>query len=516
MTTTKRLLSIATAILLICSMVFSLCACGKKEKDVKTLQQENVKETLSELKTALNELGNQETEIPAFTGEGTFGIELGDFILEILENNTDMDFEWLNDLEFSAEIAYNDMLAHCIITFMLGKDELVTADVYMDIENGEFCVSLGDYSNDYYGIETDMPEMDVELITSQYTDIIEKLDVDTLFSLIEKYAAVVFELYADSEKYDATLEANGVSQDCIAYEVALTEDDIIAFAENLLETIIDDEDLADYFLYLAEEIGDLSDDEAEEAYDEFIEELENALDSVEDIDFGSSRKPVLTHISYVYKNEIIGNEITVNVEDQKINVFAATATDGADTGVEVVIATKGAVGLDVIEIYGEYSEVKGLRNGEYEISILGNEALFVSIENLDAKKLEEGFLNGTITVTLGEDFIAMLNSLDIIDPDFTAIIEEFDELSLEITAACDKETNDVAVSIADGKDVILSVFYTVTAKEEETSIKFPSSSKITTDVMEWITEENLEDFIENLEDTDLPEEILDLLKLAMG
>lgn len=508
---TKKILTTAVSLLLICVMIFSLSACGK-EKPAHEIYKDNIDEFVKDAKSRLSDVTDSSTNSIAMQGELTLAVELGDILLDMLEDETDMDLSWINDVELSSKFKFSNMISYVKATIAHSNKTLFSPEMYADMENGEMLLSFGEYSDGYFSVpvEDGFSESYIGAVTSGTpANLMGNLFTDEFFDLVGKYLYMVADLYKDVEGYEETLEANGVSEECTAYELKLYEDDIIEFAEKVINTVIEDEDFKSVYIDLAKMMGEMDAEEARDNYHDFIEELESIRDSIDDMSLDLGSGAVFAHTTYVKDDEIIGSEIKVNTGSEKIVASFAKATDKKKTGVELSVGTKGQFGMDYLDVSGEYTESKNKMNGSFKVSVLGNEVLSVTVTDVDTKKLEDNYLKGTITLEAGDDLETMLSSFGIYG-EFSDIVKIIEDYKIKITSDMSENKADINVSVLEGSKLFCSVHYTLSTDDDKVKIDYPNSN-ITDDAYEWVSEENWNDLIDTVEDSELPNDIKEII-----
>ncbi|MBP3352366.1 MAG: zinc ribbon domain-containing protein [Lachnospiraceae bacterium] len=437
-------------------------------------------------------------------------VELGEDAAEMLAAAVGSDDEKaFAKMAFDLFMSYKGDVLSAEASATLGKTELISADGVLDLKKGQAFGRIEELSSKYIGVSfEDYADMISEGI-KQGDEFIELLPKKkTVESLVNRYMTIVIDnLDNVSEKKD-TISVGDIEQKCTAIRVRIKEKDINKIAIAVLEEAKDDKELigliSDFAAAGAAVYGEEMD--AKDIEDEFKESIEAALDEMKEAedsedDEDSEDEEELIMIVYVNgKGEVIGRELKIN--DETVLVY-----EMPEKGSKFALKAAIIDGEDEVIFEGEGKKSSSSLSGEFALKVKedGEKAvkfIEVDVDKFDTKKIKEGFLNGTFTFKLSDEFlkeadVAMAGAI-LGDYNIKCVFKSSKNNSYVEIALMDKDEMFAAIKmdakVGSGKSASLPKGILV--EDEE-------------DIIEWVQTINFEKFVKNLEKAGLPIEIVE-------
>lgn len=473
-----------------------------------------------------------------------------------------LDLSWLNDTRFNMSSTTKDKLSSEKLGLYYKGGSLIEFESIIDQENGFSYISIPQL----YEQSLKAP-IDEEMIDSTMLrlDVFEDvLDMEKVETIINRYMDIVLSSVDNVEENQGTLQVGDVSENCTTLTVTLTGKDVCDIVKMILETASNDAELknlyeksmgldsadgtgSDYYRYedvIADKIADFDESLTEATEEELaatflivteyidsgcnlmginvevviedslIEDPEEVY-STSNFFFGTVKKDDKTHAT-VYAETIWSDGETY--KDFEIN----TMIEETDTAYKAFFELSeydelvGTVEVDLVKenntVSGsvKFAEEEGsfvlninltenedVISGTFEVVVDNKSMIFINIKDLNTKKLEEGTLNGTISLAPSDGFVDMLKEA-FKDSDISS--DTFSEFSLSFKF----ENDNVTIGLLKGSDEFVSLTISVNTTEDA-DIQVPSNT--TEDMEAWANSMNVEAFLENIENTDLPEDI---------
>ncbi|MEE0061251.1 MAG: nucleoporin, partial [Acutalibacteraceae bacterium] len=448
------------------------------------------------------------------TDEGISMIE------DLAGDELDIDLEWLKDIKLSLESNVDvnqDVKANMKIA---GKD-IASLAMVNDIENEMMYIAIPELSEKYLGIE--IPAEDV----SKFMETANKLEKvlpseKELNKLLKKYLKVAFDSISDAEQSKGTLEAGDLSKKCTTVEIQIDDRLLLEMANNILEEAKNDKELkkivTDFVALMAETDEIYEDIDVEEIFSDDIEiEQEDILEKLDDLD--GDGEVYATLVDYIDgSHEIIGRALLVN--DEEVVKYAMITKGGKfafelNADEQVVITGSGKknsktiTGDFVVTYFNEYVDEE-------------QEVLTFSLDKFNTKKMENGELEGTVTVGLGsliESIIVGNGSSS--DSAAAGKFAKLLDLSLSMTFDSGSKGGTTSFALLSESEKLASVTAT-TAIKNPSKISAPDSAKVvevTEDdpeaVTDYIDTVDISKIVNNLAAAGVPDEIIDAVELAV-
>lgn len=515
----KQLLKMCIASLLLVTMLTSVCACATlapPQKNLKSAYKTSVDQAVEKLDVFYDKQDAYDLENISI--DCNLDVELSSSLLNLLNSTTDQDWSWINDVDIQlSEISKDKKIA--VDAALKFKDkQLIAVNTVADIASGNYFLAVPLLTSKYLDIDTkEMMDLDVSWMSQDMNPFKILPEQQVLEKLIYKYFDIVMERIDDVEKSEATLTANNVSEKCSSYDVTLTQLDIVNIVLDVVTAAKEDKDIKNIIYSAVEYINEVgtalesgySPESPVEIYAEFVEGcndfIEDTNESISDGDIEDV--PAMEIQNYVNsKNEIIGIDVYLISDSESIHIFAGKADDGENIGTELFFDNYN--GQKLFELLGTSEENKDLLSGTYEFIAEDESLLFIDIEDLNTKLLDQGYLNGSIILSPSSDLIDMVE--DEMDADAAAAGLALSSISLKLDFEQENDNNfKLAMHIMSGRNAYASVTLD-TAIAKGKSISLPKDS--TEDTEEWVADFDFNALLDVVNESELPDFIVELVE----
>lgn len=329
----------------------------------------------------------------------TVKVEISDDALKELEELSDeyLDIDNLSSIKnvsLSASSNMKDNIGSANYALSLGKTQIVSTDITMDFKKDNLYVQIPEVMEKALCIEDFSELSGIEY--SGYDDYMELLEMfDKVYESapdkaeVEKlaydYMCTAINCIDKVEKESTTLEAEDVSQKCTELKATIDEKTLNAMFKAILSKMKDDKKLEKIITDMATLDENL---DASEVYDDFIDELKDTLDDIEDAELGSGKLILSVYVDG--KGDVIGRELKTKGSDEDLKIVYMMPKKGAKFGYELSIENRYAEAA--LKGSGKISGDK--LTGEFDLKAAGNKLLSVNVSNFDQKKFKKGFLEG--------------------------------------------------------------------------------------------------------------------------
>ena len=451
----------------------------------------------------------------------SIGVDLSDDLLSLLRSYTAYDLSWLND----ANISFSENIKNDIITMVLelayDKTELVNAELFFDIASGDAFVGIP-VLNDVFIKSQALTDDEIAVFKAMSSIDLKSFlpDEKALTSLIKKVYDQAMESIGDVSYEKTELSVNGVKQNCVEYKVNLTLKDVMEIAVDVLEMLEDDNDFKTIVCDFVDAYNGLADkmgvDEifytASEVYDETVDSIEVAIDSIKEIlnsedDEDELDEKVLTWTSYVTNDlDVIGTKIKLYVGGETVTFYAATAKNKDDVGTRIYVESYGE---KVFEIVGDLVDDGETLSGTYELKIYDESMAFLDLENVDSKKLDEGYFVGSVSLSPSKGFITEVIGATDANASVAGLSLSSLSIKLDVEKNDGKEFKSV-LSLMSGSVPYASVEFEAQISDGET-VTLPKTT--TDDPYEWVEGIDMSALVDKIEKSGLPTYVADLVKV---
>ena len=432
-------------------------------------------------------------------------IELSDDAKDLIETfSGGMDFSWFEKLDMDMEFAAKDNNYEALVSSKLNDKDLVSFKAYADDEN--FYLTIPDLTDEYIKVSKEYLTdngFDFDAYMSSYESLPSK---DKLKSLTKNYLNVYLKNISKVKKEKVKLEASGVTQSAYKLSYTLEDDKIKEMFKALAQEASNDKEVKGVIRNFAEismgadsaglgtTVDDIMDD-----YDSLLEEM---TDSIDDADFDG-----LTFTMAIYVDDggnIVGRDINFASDESEIVMKYAFTKKGKDVGIlysydydgsSIEFSGKGK--LSGTNLSGEFSLVQGNDDDETTLFV-------VDVEKLNLAKLGDENQEMALTIKAEDGIGDVYYGMSMLSG-YALKLEENKSKSV--------------ITILDEESPLVTI--TGTEKVEATKkISIPEDMEtydIEDDgVTEWVETFDTDKFIDQLGETDLPQEWVDAIEASLG
>lgn len=504
-----RIFKTVIAMLLLLTLTCGLLACGAapSEKSFDKAYDKAVDELLESIDQYYDNTNKYDMQDMKIDAE--IGVDLSDDLLNLLRSYTAQDLSFVND----AKINFTENLKGDTVSMALGlaygKNDIISANIIMDMVGKNAFVDIPVLSD----LALKAPIEAAEIDSFGAVNNIDLPDQKALEGLIGKIYAIVMNGLGEPTFSKVELTVNGVAESCVAYENELSQKEVVAVALDLLEMLETDEDFKTVIMDAVATANEsfVPEDAAsspEVGYQDAVEAIREAIEDIKSRpaeDFTDEKALVLT--SYVSdKLDIIGIKLDFYDMGEATTFYMATAKNKDNVGREIYLTD----GTDkAFEITGALTDDGKTLAGTYELKVEGESMAFLDLENVNVKKLEDGYFLGSLSLSPSKGLIDMIT--EEADLDFSAAGLTVASLSLRF----DVEKNDgkeveATVSLMSGSAPYASITFDGKISGGE-AVTLPSDS--TTDAEGWAAGLKFDKLLENVKNSGLPAFIVELVEM---
>ena len=502
-----KVTSLALTVILVCGMMAS---CGGKKfgSDAEYVGYVNAQE-IEKASGVMENVSEFEFDAGNVSLSLDLEIELGDAGRELIEKTGLLDEIGLDDIDWfekvSAEIDINweDRTFQMEGDVGLNGEEIVSAYMGADIDNEKIYVGIPTYSSKY--VEMPLPEevsesfdeLDEAFNDSEASEMLKNVtkDMEMFPHLISKYISIAFENIDEVDKGKDKLEVGGISQSCTKYTATIDGDAIKKVAKGVLSELKDDKDVKK----ILEDFGVFENmDESD-----FEDELDRALEQIDEADPEENGFPGFDYVSYIDDDELIGLELSLEVDGEDVDIHSYNVKDGKKFASETVIDVPGEVSIS-FEGDGKCSGDE--YTGEFGLYVNGTKFAKVFVDDLDAEALEGGSFEGSVTISPAEGLLQIISSEVDIPNELSVLLKMF---GIRFSSDGDK----FEIALVNGDDLYISIKIGFDISNNA-KVSFPKNT--TEDPEELLKDFDPDDLIDKFNDAGVPSELLEMFEGLEG
>ena len=433
-----------------------------------------------------------------------FTVELGEDLIDLLEMSG-LEIDWLESANLAFDVIMKDELYKIGAAAGVNDVDILSGNMIFDLAEEYMYMQVPELNEDY--VAFDFADMGIEVDEEMFAmfDVLEKYlpESKDMEKLLSKYMTLVVEQFDDVEEESTELEVGDISQKCTALEVTIDTKTAQKIAEAVLTELSEDDDFKKMFenvIGIAEEMGYPTD--AEELYDEFLEEVEYALENVDSIDMGEEEIVMTVYVNG--KGEVIGREIEVS----GVTFRYAMPQSGSKFEMECYVEMPDvfrSVSYEESEmlkfgIEGEGKKKGDKITGDFTVKFDSEAYLNIQVEGYNVAKAKEGEMVGTFTFTLPK---SLKNTLSEQGGSEMAMLASYLNYGLEIDMDTDSDGGTVSIAVVDDDEFFVKLTMEMESGKGE-KISVPSSKEVV-DAMdedaveEWVEEFDWEAIVKKLE-----------------
>lgn len=338
-------------------------------------------------------------------------VEVSDAGMELLEDATDEDFyKAFEDMDLSIIASHKEDLMSVKYDVSLKGENILDVELIFDKNAEKVYIGVPGARDEYMSIPLDKFYSDSE-ISNLYDDLDKmaaigqvSISKEQLERMLIKYQDVLIENVEGVKISDEDVTIEGVSQKLTAVKFTVDMELMVDALIDTIDVALTDEDLKDYYINYATA---LDVDDPEDSYEEdFIYELEDLREEIEDTDF--DRDEELKFVVYVNnKGEVTCTKIDYETErydwrrgkrvDVTYTIFNGYVVDGNRFGYELSYDD----GDEEFSVTGS-GTMRALKfTGDFEV-LYGRAEIKFSVKDLDLSKLDKGLFSGELRVELSQ------------------------------------------------------------------------------------------------------------------
>ncbi len=432
--------------------------------------------------------------------EMEYKINLSDEAYVLIEENADLDLSWIKNASIKMRTERKDGNTKADVSLNLSDKEILGIIALINANDGDGYITVKSLTDKY--IKLDMGGLDEQQI---YNDPeFEKLmptDAE-LKELLKKYVKISIESIEDVEKSTKTITVEGMNEKVTVLTLHLDEEALKRIAENVLTELKKDEKIKEYIDGMAQYLVDkgLVNDEPEEAYEEFLDGIDEAIDDLSDWEYEGDEdgEDIVTLTNYVNSAHMIVGRV-VEVEGEEILTYkVASKKDKLALYAEV----------ENVVISGICTKSDDKINGTFDVEIESTSMFTVELVDFDVKNFKKGTPQGTVKLSLTED---AYEAMDL--PSKAESIVSLLSPTLSITFDCNDSSTRIIAAVQNKDKDIVSVEMTVN-DIDVSSVEMPDEEDVYPSdyTEEWAATLDMNKLFENLYEAGVPQEVLVLLQ----
>ena len=526
-----RWLRTMIALLVVLSMV--LCGCaeagtdggdgGKDQGQANTLFGDG--DGKLEAQDAVDSLTNIYGALLGAVGgnqSGSYGYEmdlvvtLGDMLRQQLgeamaQMELGADTSWFKNVGIHMEMASKDDLVQMAVDAQLNGETLLSVETVMDIMAGMVYVSVPELNQQAIGVEVDVSEMQGAMqagtqLMGEYAAMAKDLPTDQeLNAVLTRYLNVVLENLNEPVSGKEQLSTGGITMETDSATYSFTTHNLMDIISVVLTTAKSDgelEKLLDAFSKVVNEVG--AKQAAEQNYtwtdvdlhEQMMEAIDPALEDIQESKENTENMEVAMLVLYTAGGELVGGKLAVDAVEMKLY----SLKDGKNTAFLMDMAGS-------MQLAGT-GKVSGSKvSGEYALSAMGQEMLYIEVKDFDTKAFAKGELDCTLRLRLGEAMLDNMGSNMFISEDTV----------IELVLDADQKSAKIGVNLY--ADTVLLFGISLSSKTTSGGkAKVPSNyaDAMDSSAMEaWAKNLKFDSVISNLRSAGVPNKIVDMLEQAL-
>ena len=490
-------------------------AFSSPEKYYQYVEKKNLKETAENISVIYDNVFMRNSNVTDTSVSSEISIALEEEAFEQLEEWADIDkddISWLSEASITVDYSMKNNAISGSAGVNLGKESILAADIVMDLEEEAAYAQVSSLSEKYLGLEfsaledmtgEDISGEDIQEALQSLEDFYEKCpDKKKVNKILYNYFCTAIAGLEDVEEDKKEVRAAGISQKVTVLEVTIDDRAVKTIVESVLEEMQKDKDLKKIYEDLAE--AQLMEDAYvfEEDYEDLIEE---ALDSVDYIEF---EEEIVMEVYVNGKGEIIGRKF--ELEDAGEILFLKTK-DGKKYGQEWSLD----MGYSKVYLEGSGKESGSKLSGEYEIGMEsygeGYELKF-TVEDWDQDSIKEGYVNGTIN-------ISMRDVVDMLEDELGIPGSMFASYELEVELASKEDSGEAAIRLIYDDECVATI-NVIGSVGKGQKASAPADKDVIfieeeDDVMDWVDSIDGEGFLDRLEKAGVPGDYVEELEMML-
>lgn len=430
---------------------------------------------------------------------GEVTVELGDQARRMLATYSPVDLSFLEKTSLKYESGYQDNVLGFNLDMLIGEKPVITLDTLFDMNGNMAYFMIPELSNQYLSTSISTSSGDVSTTMNQLSGMADSMLEEALIEkLYTDYYTTAISCIDDVKKSNGTIEAGGVSQKCTVLTATIDSEAAQKMSEKVLTKLKSDKNVEDLIKDCANVANAMEDGsaDAEAMYQDFLQYVDGELSSVESI---SMDENITMTIWVDGKGDILGRSFNASGMETKYIMPGK----GKNYGFEASVT--GDSTNYVIEGNGKITG--GILSGDFKIASNGTEYANLEVKDYDVKKMKDGYLNGTFTVSMTPESSTELTG--------TSLVANYD---LQIACTSSKDSSKVKISVL-SLDQLLGAITITSNMNGKLDTTLPSADAVVSTedqaaLFTWITSIDWAGFTTRLRDAGVPSELVDQIESA--
>lgn len=462
------------------------------------VEEKQAKETASTVADLYGSYLEQYENMDTQSASGEITIELGANARAMLQALTSTDMSFLENTKLTYEVGYQEKIMGLNLGMLISDKNVISVESILDMEGGMAYFLIPELSSQYLSTPLDMSDVDTSA-NMQMSQVVKTMpNADIVEDLYMDYYTTAISCIDNVEKSSETIEAGGISQKCTVLTATIDNETAKEMVEVVCTKLKSDENVETVVKDLANAQNAMEEGSAdgEAMYQEFVQTMDEAIASADSISLDEN----ITMTVWVNgKGEIVGRD--VHVSDAEVKYVAPSK--GNKVGLEASITADGT--NYAIEGSGKVSMNK--LSGEYAISSNGTDFVNLEVADYDVKKMEDGYINGTFTLSMTSEASRALTE--------TAMTANYD---LQIDCKSSKDSSEVKISIL-SLDQLMGAVTITSNMNGKVDATLPAADAVVsaedeTALYNWIASVDWASFTASLREAGLPSEFVDSIESA--
>lgn len=426
--------------------------------------------------------------------EGNLTLKIDDEAKDLIGDYIDdyLDIDWLSSIGIGYTYAVEDDVMKMMLSAKLNEKDIVSIDKIIDYKEG--CIYLPSPTDEKKYCKFEMPDEIKEAFSSvSFNEIMEIIpDGKLAEEIICRYAKAVLSEVGEVEESKEKVTAGGVSQKCTYLLAKIDEKDMYNIAKRVLTELKDDksikkiiEDFASKSMYT----------DANEAYSEFVEDIENTLENLSEDDFGEDLE-----FEYGIYVDSKGDTIGADFEADGAKLSLLKATKGKKFGIECAV---DSVGMNV-KFSGSGKISGGKHTGDFSLSYNSIDLVDVSVKDYKID-LDKNKACGSVKLSLADGLLKMISGSSV----DTSILDMVKSYAVELVFDSTKDKSFVALNVLhDDKTLVSLTEESKRVNDQKISIPSDIDSSCT-DIEAWAESFDVNSVINALKEAGMPSSLID-------
>ena len=438
-------------------------------------------------------------------------VTLGDDLLNMLSSmmssyGMGSDVSFLKSFGFSTTMLSQNSLMQEEISVKLGSTTLATAKMIMDMAKSNAYVCLPELNSNWLGFVMNtgdssasgmmIPAASVLGSLEAYADIVDALPTEqALNTLMSRYLDIIVKALPAATTSTKTLSVGSVSQEVTATTHTFTTHGLMAATKAVLVAAKTDKDLEK----VLDDISKYGNDKAgtnEDLHADMLEGINYALDSYDEAIADVADETLLTLVIYTAGDQQVG--LQINVPSANMNAYAYSLKNGDNTAFELNV-------MNMVKFSGTGTLKSGKANGNYTLTVQGQNMLSVEVKNFNKSALEQGNLEGTLRIKPSAFVLSNIPANDFLTTN-TVI-----EIVMKVTG----DNSNISFNLYNGDKLMVGLSM-LTKMIANGSVKAPTNYIDPTkdpDAFEgWVEGMNFDKLLSNLRKAGVPDSLVEMIE----